>query len=61
MSDSLSDLHDRVVAALKDADALRLDDVGIALDKARLCLEQQILEAQMGLAVDPGTADTSPR
>lgn len=58
MSDSLSDLHDRIVAALKDADDLHLDDVGIALDKARLCLERRIVEMRMGLGVDPALRDT---
>jgi hypothetical protein len=52
MTDSLADLHARVVAALRDADALRLYDVGIALDTARLHLEHRIIEVQTGLTSD---------
>lgn len=59
MLDSLYSLHARVVADLKDADALALLDVGIGLDMARIGLENAI--AAQGIPQDvPAAAGVPP-
>ena len=59
MLDSLYALHARVVADLKDADALALLDVGIGLDMARIGLENAI--AAQGIPQDvPAAAGVPP-
>lgn len=48
MIESIAALHDAVVANLALADELKLTDVGISLDQARLKLEDELARRAAG-------------